>query len=178
MSTTRDTRDGVPPGATAGRRALRRTAMLVAATAALAVSAVALGTALGRDTGAASPTGSVRDFLIVAAVDRNSVGACRYLTAHAVRRVENVEPPHTSCEIALWAARLRLGGRLIDQESTVKGLTYRVEQRGTRAGVTVSADDGAALTFGLRRATATERDEFQAPATLWRIDSGVERLVG
>jgi hypothetical protein len=178
MSTTREPADGAPTGATAARRAVRRTALVIAATAVLAMSAVALGTALGRDTRAGSPTGTVRDFLIVAAVDRNSVVACRYLTAHAVRRVENVEPPHTSCEIALSAARLRLGGRVIDQESAVKGLTYRVEQRGTRAGVTVSADDGAALTFGLRRATATERDEFQAPTTLWRIDSGVERLVG
>jgi hypothetical protein len=119
----------------------------------------------------------VRDFLIVAAVDRNSVVACRYLMAHAVRRVQNVELPQPSCEIALSAARLRLGSRLIDQESAVKGLTYRVEQRGARARVTVSAN-GATLAFGLRRATATERDEFQAPPTLWRIDSGVERLVG
>jgi hypothetical protein len=177
MSTTREPTDGAPTGAASARRAVRRTALVIAATAVLAVSAVALGTALGRDTGAGSPAGTVRDFLIVAAVDRNSVGACRYLTARAVRRVENVEPPHTSCEIALWAARLRLGSRLIDQESAVKGLTYRAEQRGERARVTVSGD-GSALTFGLRRATATERDEFQAPPTPWRIDSGVERLVG
>lgn len=178
MSTTREPTDAARTGATAARRAVRRTALVVAATAVLAVSAVALGTALGRDTGAGSPAGTVRDFLIVAAVDRNSVVACRYLTAHAVRRVDNVELPHTPCEIALSAARLRLGGRLVEQESAVKGLAYRVEQRGTRAVVTVSADDGAALTFGLRRATATERDEFQAPPTPWRIDSGVERLVG
>jgi hypothetical protein len=176
MSTTREPTDGAPARGAAGRRALRRTALVIGAAAVLAVSAVALGTADGRDSGAGSPAGTVRDFLTVAAVDSNSVDACRYLTSHAVRSVQDVEPPDTSCEIALWAARLRLGGRLIDQESAVKRLSYRVEQNGARARVTVSAD-GAALTFGLRRATATELDEFQAPQTRWRIDSGVDELL-
>jgi hypothetical protein len=177
MSTTRESTERAPAGTAATRRAVRHTALFMAATAVLAVSAVALGTAIGRDSDAGSPASTVRAFLIDAAVEHNGVVACRYLTPHALRRVLDVEPPHSSCETSLSFRRLTLGGRLIDQESAVKALKYRVEQRGGRARVTVSGD-GAAHSFGLRRATATELDEFQRPPTPWRIDSGVDGLAG
>jgi hypothetical protein len=177
MSTTRQPTDLAPSNSAGQRRAVRQTVLLMAGTAALAVSAVAFGTALDRDTGAASPAGTVRGFLIEAAIQNNGVVACRYLTPEAVRSLAAAEPPDTSCESALWSARLMMGGRLIDQESAVKGLSYRVEQRGERARVTVSGN-GAARTFTLRRATASELDDFRPPPTPWRIDSGVDGLLG
>jgi hypothetical protein len=177
MSTTRQPTERAPAGTAATRRAVRQTLLLMVATAVLAVSAVALGTLLDQDTDTAYPAGTVRAFLVTAAVDHNGVVACRYLTPHALRQLQRALPPDTSCEAALSFQRLRLGGRLIDQESDVKGLAYRVEQRGGRARVTVSVD-GAARSFELRTATATERDEFQPPPTQWRIDSGVEGLAG
>jgi len=177
MNVANDPQPAEPTRSGAGaRRAVRRTIGLVVATAVLAVSSVALGATLGHDEDRGSPAETVRDFLTVAAVDGNGVAGCRYLTSAAVRRLEAAEPSPSSCEIALWSARLELGGRVIDQESEVKGLTYRVEQRGGVARVTVSAGGGA-HTFVLRRATASELREFQAPATTWRIDSGVDGLV-
>jgi hypothetical protein len=169
--------DEVRQTAAGERRAVRRTAIAVAIAAVLAAGAVTVGTALGRDSQAGTPTGTVRSFLIDTAVDHNGVEGCRYLTLEARRRVQDAQRPHPSCEIALSHRQLTLGGRTLDDEAAVKALSYRVQQQGTRARVTVSGH-GAALTFGLRRATATELAEFQPPPTGWRIDSGVEGLAG
>jgi hypothetical protein len=156
---------------------MRATAIVVALAALLAASAVAFGTTHERDTHPGSPAGTVRSFLIATAIDHNGVAGCRYLTVEAQRRVEDAQSPHPSCEIALSHRELGLGGRTLLNEAAVKALSYRTQQQGTRARVTVSTD-GASLTFGLRRATATERAEFQPPPTAWRIDSGVEALAG
>jgi hypothetical protein len=176
MSTSQQATGVTASNAAGQRRAVRQTALLMAGTAALAVSAVALGTAIGRDTGAGSPAGTVRAFLTEAAIENNGVAACRYLTSDAVRRLAAVEPRDTSCENALRSARLTLGGRLIEQESALKALDYRVEQSGERARVTVSGN-GAARSFTVRRATASELDEFQPPPTRWRVDGGVNALL-
>jgi hypothetical protein len=176
MSTTQQPTIATAPNAAWQRRAVRQTALLMAGTAALAVGAVALGTALDHDTGAATPEGTVRSFLMEAAIENNGVVACRYLTSGAVRRLAAVEPRDTSCENALRAARLTVGGRLIEQESALKALDYRVEQSGERARVTVSGN-GAARSFMVRRATASELDEFQPPPTHWRVDGGVNALL-
>jgi hypothetical protein len=114
--------------------------------------------------------------LITAVVDGNSVDACGYLTPRAVAAFREVEPRFTTCDEALTRARLVLGGEDIDDEAAVKGLAYRVERRGGRAWVTVSAH-GAALTFGLRRASSQERGEFDPPRTSWRIDAGLDPLL-
>jgi hypothetical protein len=177
MTGSRQPADEVRANATTERRAVRVTAMVVGLTALLAASAVAFGTARERDTHAGSPAGTVRSFLIATAIDHNGVVGCRYLTVEASRRLEDAQRPHPSCEIALSHRQLTLGGRTLDDEAAVKALSYRVQEQGTRARVTVSGD-GAALTFGLRRATGTELAEFQPPPTGWRIDSGVEGLAG
>lgn len=156
---------------------MRRTAIAVAIAVVMAVSAIAIGTARGRDSHGGSPAGTVRSFLIDTAIDQDGVGACSYLTVASRRRLQDAQTPHQSCEIALSHRQLRLGGRTLGDEAAVKALSYRVWQQGTRARVTVSADGGS-LSFGLRRATATELAEFQPPPTGWRIDSGVDELEG
>lgn len=158
------------------RRAVRRAVLILGATAAIAVGAVALAAAVAHDTGSGTPEHTVRDFLIDAVVDSDGFGACRYVTRHALVEVHAVEPPGTSCEAALSSARLTLGGEIVDREAAVKRLSYHVERRDGRAWVTVGAD-GAARTFVLRRGSRRELAEFEAPPTPWRIDSGVDALV-
>lgn len=157
-------------------RALRIGAVLVALTALLVVGSVTLGTALGREDREASPAGTVRAFLTEAVIDRNGVVACRYLTPRARQLVEATTSRGASCAIAMSASALRLGGRNIIQESSLKRLDYRVDERGGRAQVTVGRG-AAAQSFSLRRATPAELREFQPPPTHWRIDSGVQDLV-
>lgn len=160
----------------AQRRAVRRTSTLPALAAVLAVGTAVIGIAVGKGDAEATPAGTVRAFLTSAVIENNGVVACRYLTAYASGRVEEPAAPDAGCHITLSSARLRLGGRSIAAESDLKQLDYRVEQRGAHARVTV-ATGGAALTFGVRKATAAELREFRAPPTPWRIDSGIDRLV-
>ena len=152
---------------------MRRTANAVV----MAVSAMAIGTARGRDSHDGSQAGTARSFPIDTAIDQDGVDACRLLTVASRRRLQDAQTPHQSCEIALSHRQLRLGGRTLGDEAAVKALCYREWQQGTRARVTVSADRGS-LTFGLRRAAATELAEVQRPPTGWRIDSGVDELEG
>jgi hypothetical protein len=157
-------------------RPVRRTGLALALVAVLAVATVALAATTSAGAGSGAPAATVRSFLIDASVDQAGVEACRYLDAHARAQVERAEPPHSSCEIALSAARLRLGAENVDSEAAVKRLSYRVEQAGDVARVTVGGH-GAERTFTLRKATARERDEFRAPPTPWRVDSGAAALV-
>jgi hypothetical protein len=158
------------------RRAVRRGLVILGATAAIAIGAFALAAAVAHDSRSGTPEHTVRDFLINAVADHDGFGACRYLTRHALLKVHAVEPPGASCEAALSAARLTLGGTNLDREAAVKGLSYRVERRDRRVLVTVGAN-GATRTFALRRGSRRELGEFEAPPTPWRIDSGVDALV-
>jgi hypothetical protein len=177
MTTSPSPADERRATAAADRRAMAVTAFVVTAAALFAVTAVAFGTTHQRDIHAGSPVGTVRSFLVDAAVDHYGVDGCRYLTTAAQRRLEDAQSPHPSCEIALSHRQLTLGGREIATEAAVKALGFRAQQDGTRAIVTVSGHGGS-LTFRLRRATAPERAEFQPPPTGWRIDSGVDGLTG
>jgi hypothetical protein len=158
------------------RRAVRRAVLGFAAVAVIAVGAFLGARAVARNLDPGTPASTVRDFLITTVADRDGVDACRYLTPHATRQVAADEPRDTPCPAALEFARLTLGRGTVRLESTIKGLSYRVEKRGDRSQVTVEAD-GAARTFELRKATASELAEFEAPPTPWRIDSGVVALV-
>ena len=137
----------------------------------------ALGTfltadALGRENESGTPAHTVRDYLVVAVVDHDGVDACRYLTPHATRQVIAVQPPGTTCSLALSSARLVLGRDHVRDEAAVKELAYNVRVRGDRAWVRVSAD-GAARTFVLRKAPASRLAGYDLPHSPWRIESGV-----
>jgi hypothetical protein len=158
--------------------ALRRTLMLFAVTAAIAVGAFAVAAAMTHDDDSATPEHTVRDFLVSAVAEHNGFQACRYVTRRSLLALHAAEPRGMSCEAALSSyARLTLGGERVDSEAQVKALTYRVaDESGGSARVSVSAHGGS-RTFVLRRATRRELEEFHAPPTPWRIDSGVERLL-
>jgi hypothetical protein len=158
------------------RAAVPRTLVGLGLAIALAVAGLVLAAAGGRADGAASPDGTVRDFLVTAAIDNDSVDACQYLTPKALLALRRVTPRDTTCNEALAASGLELGGEPVTTEGQVKNLGYRVSHSGDRATVTITRS-GAARTFGLRRATGAERRDADAPATPWRIDSGVDQLV-
>jgi|tagenome__1003787_1003787.scaffolds.fasta_scaffold20414154_2 hypothetical protein len=163
--------------ATRGRRLVRRTLLVFAATVAVAGGAFAVAATDAHDHGFGSPDETVRNFLLATAVDGNSVQGCTYLTPRAVRAFRTLEPPHTTCDEALTRVRLVLGGESIDDEAAVKGLSYHVVQGPGRARVSVSAH-GSSLSFGLRR--ATPEDEVAVPdpdRASWRIDSGLDALL-
>jgi hypothetical protein len=152
--------------------------MTFGAAVAIAVAAFAGAAAITHDDASGSPDHTVRDFLIGAVAEHNGVEACLYLTRRSLTEVRAVEPHGMSCEAAVASsARLTLGGERVDTEAAVKALTYRVERRPDgRARVTVAAH-GESRTFVLRRGTRRELEEFAAPPTPWRIDSGVAGLL-
>jgi hypothetical protein len=164
-----------PPTPALDRRAVRRTVKTFSVLAAVAAGVAVGVVAFAREDSAATPDGTVRDFLVSSVVDDDGVGACRYLTPRAMREISSVEPRDTPCEAALEFSTLTLGADRLDDEAEVKRLSYHQEQRGDRARVTVGAG-GADRTFTLRRATPQEREGIEPP-TPWRIDSGVAALV-
>jgi hypothetical protein len=158
------------------RRAERMIGLTLGTAIAFAIAALAVAAAVTHDNHAGTPQHTVRDFLLSAVVDRDGLDSCPYLTDRALRRVRAAEPRGMSCVTALAAARLVLGGRRIDDDAEVKALSYRTLPDGAEVRVTISAG-GASRTFVLRRATRSEANAFKAPATPWRIDSGVLGLL-
>lgn len=120
-----------------------------------------------------SPTGTVRQFLTAAAVESNGDVACRYLTTAEKLRVERAARAR-SCAEGFYAGTLTLGGEA--HGGDLKVLAFAAAEHGDSAVVTVSAGTSA-LRLGLAPANASERNEFDAPATSWRIESGAEALV-
>jgi hypothetical protein len=159
--------------------ALRRTLMLFGVTAAIAVGAIVVASVVTHADDSPSPQHTVRDFLVAAVARHDGLDACRYVARQALVDVHAVEPRGMSCEAAISSyAHLTLGGERVDTEAAVKALTYRVDDEADgRARVTVSAN-GASRSFVLERATRRELVEYSAPPTPWRIDSGIDRLVG
>jgi hypothetical protein len=158
--------------------ALRRTLLVFGATAALAVCAIAVASAVTHDDDSPSPQHTVRDFLLAAVSRHDGFDACRYVSQLTLVQVHAIEPRGMSCEAAISSsAHLTLGGRRITTEAQVKSLTYRAEaEPDGRERVTVSWR-GASRSFVLRRATRSELVELGAPPTPWRIDSGVPELL-
>ena len=146
-------------------RALRQPLAFVVvpslAAAALLVPLAVSSAASPRVLPSGSPAGTVRGFL-GDVVDNDGVDACRYLT-NDVR----VRDAHYACQSFFGAATLRLGGRLVTSDAQLDRLTFVTR--------------GTTVTVGGRRfvvvpATATERTEFLAPPTPWRIASDVRWL--
>jgi hypothetical protein len=115
----------------------------------------------------ATPAGTVRGFL-GDVVDRDGVGACRYLTARARR---DFERHGWTCEDFFGQAELRLDGHAVTSDGQVGALRYAT----AGPDVTVSWH-GHAARFVVARASATERAEFMPPPTPWRIASDVSSL--
>ena len=131
------------------------------AAAALLVPLAVSSAASPRALPAGTPAGTVRGFL-GGVVDNDGVDACRYLT-----NVVRVRDAHHACQSFFGAATLRLGGRLVTSDGQLDRFTFLTH--------------GTTVTVGGRRfvvvpATATERTEFLAPPTPWRIASDVRWL--
>lgn len=152
---------------------LRRGVILLAAFGLAALVAVVLVVRWSRTETTATPSGTVKAFLLASVVDNNGFEACRYLDTATLREARS---SGASCESMLSGARLRLGPEQIDREAEVEQLTYRARLRDGRAAVTVTAH-GTSRLFLLRRGDAEELEEFQAPPTPWRIDSGVAAVL-
>ncbi|MEA2468215.1 MAG: hypothetical protein QOJ57_2341 [Thermoleophilaceae bacterium] len=115
-----------------------------------------------------SPTGTVRQFLTAAAVEDNGDVACTYLTRAEKLRVKRAAKA-ASCSAGFYAGSLTLGGTAYGGD--LKALAFSAADGGGGDVVTVSAGISSVI-FRLAPATAAERNEFDAPATPWRIDSG------
>jgi len=113
-----------------------------------------------------SQAGTVRGFLGYV-VNDNGVGACRYLTARAEDAVQGRPLTNSGCAAVLDEAQLPG----IATDAQVGRLHYTVSGRT----VTV-VGYGDRLQFVLQPATRSERAEFQAPSTPWRIASNVRYL--
>jgi hypothetical protein len=158
------------------RAMMRKTFVGFAVIAAIAAGTAVAVAAVSGDRDETSPAATVRAFLITA-LDSDGFYACRYLTHRGRVSVDHaVEEPHTPCEVAIPFMRLTLGHESVDREADVKRLSDRTERHGRSVSVTVAAE-GASHTFRLIKASLGELDEFGAPPTPWRIDSGVAELV-
>jgi hypothetical protein len=104
-----------------------------------------------------TPAGTVRGFL-GDVVDNDGVDACRYLT-NDVR----VRDAHHACQSSFGAATLRH----VTSDAQLDRLAF------VTRGTTVTVDGRR---FVVVPATATERTEFLAPPTPWRIASDVRWL--
>ena len=113
-----------------------------------------------------SQAGTVRGFLGYV-VNDNGVGACRYLTARAQDAVQGRPLTGSGCAAVLDEAQLPG----ISTDAQVGRLHYTVRGRTVTA-----AGYGERMRFVLQPATRSERVEFQAPATPWRIASNVSYL--
>jgi hypothetical protein len=110
--------------------------------------------------------GTVRGFLGYV-VNDNGVGACRYLTNRARDAVQGSPITNPGCAAVLDQAQLPG----ITTDAQVGRLRYTVRGRT----VTV-VGDGDRLHFVLQPATRSDRAEFEAPPTPWRIASNVSDL--
>lgn len=167
----------MPASAGPGRRAPRWIAIALGiATAVALVGLVALVLPLRglRDENPVRPAATLRDFLVAAVEDRDGVAACRYLTRRAQLEIETAGAPNAGCAPTMALAHLSLPGG--QQESAVERLSYQTRQRGGQTSVSVSAH-GSVWTFTLRTASSDELNEYKAPPTPWRIDTGVGVLL-
>jgi hypothetical protein len=157
---------------------MHRMLLALAATAVLAVCAVAVASAVTHDDDSPTPEHAVRDFLLAALTRHDGLGACRYVSREALVDIHAVEPHGMSCEAAFsTSAHLDLGGRTVFTEAVVKGLSYESEREsGGRVRVTVSSG-GDSRSFVLRKATRGELVEYSTPPTPWRVVAGVVPLL-
>jgi hypothetical protein len=135
--------------------------------------ALALG---GCGADADDPRVAVREFLVAAAVDHNGEAACSFMTGRARRQAERSVGEGVTCQEAFDDAQLSLDGT--DAPTGREIYDLPVEIRGdASAPEAMVRVDGRIRSFRLVRADPNEQDEFEAPNTEWRIDSGAAFLV-
>jgi hypothetical protein len=157
---------------------LRRTLLLFGVTAATAFAAFAGAAAFSHDDDSGTPEHTVRDFLVSAVVDHDGMVACAYGSSRSLQRLEAAAPRGMSCVTAVADhAQLTLGGQRITTEAAVKALTYRAERQADGGERVTVSGHGDSRSFLLRRATLSDRVEFDAPHTPWRIDAGFVELL-
>jgi hypothetical protein len=157
---------------------MHRVLIAFAASAVLAVCAVAVASTVTHDDDSPTPEHTVRDFLLAAVSRHAGLDACRYVTRDALVDIHAVEPRGMSCEAAFSSsAHLDLGGKRIVTEAAVKALSYQTETESDgRVRVTVSSG-GDSRSFVLRKATQRELVEYSTPPTPWRVQAGVVPLL-
>jgi hypothetical protein len=157
-------------------RSRQRTGRILAGFAALAILAAAAPfarPAVARD-GDGTPVATVRGYLTAAAVDGDGVSACRYLSRPA--RTEFERASGQTCESFFGFRTVRIGGEAIESSSQLAAAHYTVRAVG-RDRLVMMTYAGQPVRFLLTPATATERQEYLAPSTPWRIASNVTRVV-
>ena len=122
-----------------------------------------------------NPVDATRDFILDGVIDHNGYEACGYLTIrqqHAAARRVGAE----ECREAFDLARLELGGETIQTVHEVEGLAATSSVRGDRAWVRLTRG-ATSVQFRLVKADLSEREQFQAPNTEWRIAGGELSLI-
>jgi hypothetical protein len=135
--------------------------------------------ACGREERRDDPVRAVDAFIVSAAIDQNGTLACDYLTPAERQAVARLGSG--GCGQVLGDGRLAVGRHRITTISDLRALSAAATVDGDRAHVRLTRA-GSAIEFQLVKADSAERQEFQAPATEWRIASGsllvVPRIAG
>jgi hypothetical protein len=147
-------------------------ALGVAAGAALAIAAFG-GSANAGDTSTSPATAktavrTVRDFVVAGAVDQNGEAACGFLTTAEQDKVGASAGGDCRQVFDSGSAPMPDGATT---EAAVRKAPATVSIRDGRATVRLGTGSGA-VTFVLDRATAAEQEEFNSPASAWRIAEG------
>ena len=148
---------------------------LLAAAALLAVAAPMAAAHAIRSDRQETPQLTVRDFLAAAVVDHDGLHAAQYLSPLARISYEGHSPIDPTDAQFFARAHLSLGGLNIQSDAQLKELRYTLLRAGNVPAVWVSHGNQGML-FVLAPASVTDRNEFLAPQTPWRIESGVAAL--
>jgi hypothetical protein len=146
-------------------------ALGVIAAAALAVAVVATSANAGDSSTtatAATAVRTVRDFVVVGGIDQDGEAACGYLTPTEQDRV--AAAAGGECRQAFDSGSVATPDGATT-EGAVRKLPAAVSVRDGQARVRLGTGNGA-VTFLLERATPADKNEFNAPASAWRIASG------
>lgn len=158
-----------------GRRHLRATTLLVAGALLFAVVTPTLAARSVRSSLFLTPQATVRSFLTAAVVDHDGFSASRYLSPRARLSFEDRSSTGPTADSFFSASHLTLGGLAVQSNTQLKALSYRVMPAG-RDRIVEIGHNGQSIYFLLRHASPTDRGEFHAPPTTWRIDSSVAAL--
>jgi hypothetical protein len=153
-------------------------ALGVTAGAALAIAVVATTADAGDSSmstaTAATAVRTARDFVVAAAIDQNGEEACGFLTP-AEQASVGASAGGACRQVFADGSFPTPGGATT--EGAVRRLPAAVSVRDGEASVRLGTGDRA-VTFLLERATPTDQNEFNAPASAWRIASGATSRSG